>query len=204
MSRRSIILLGAGAAVIVAAVVLAIVLCAPAAPERTSAGTSPLGIAPTSHPTATSSPPTPDDETPPIAAIDPYYGDIVVAAPDEAAVGAFPAGLSVEVASVERTTVTGAGPGTTSGPAVALSLRLTNTSAQAVDVAATVTAYSGDNRVPLSPVDAGSKDTVFSSSLAAGAADTGTFWFLLDPSDPPLRVAISVGPRSGLVVLELR
>ena len=204
MSRRNIVLITAGAVLIVAALVLAIVLNASAAPERASAGPDPISMAPTPDPTSTSTPAPPSDETPAPTAIDPYYGDTVVAAPADSSAGEFPSGLSVEVASADRTTVTGAGPGSTSGAALVVTLRLTNTSAQPADVAATITAYSGDDRVPLSPVDGGSKDTGFSETLASGATETGTFWFLLDPADPPVRVAVSVGPDSGLVVLELR
>ena len=204
MSRRNIILITAGAVLLVAAIVLAIVLNAPAAPERASTGANPISIAPAPDPTSTSTPAPPSDGTPAPVALDPYYGDTVVAAPVDSSTGKFPSGLSVEVASADRTTVTGAGPGSTSGAALFVTLRLTNSSSQPIDVAATVTAYSGDDRVPLSPVDGGSKDTGFSDALASGATETGTFWFLLDPADPPLRVAVSVGPDSGLVVLELR
>jgi hypothetical protein len=209
LTRRGV-LLAAGALAVLAAIVIAVVVSTSAVTHDN--GRSGPDLTPTPSPTSPNSPSgsstsRPDDDgtdaqSP--GAVDPYYGDVVVATPTGSEPGRFENGLVVELVSVRRETVTGSGVGSTSGEAIVVELRLTNTGAASASVAGTVTAYAGDERTPLTPVDAGASDQPFESSLGATESDIGTFWFMLDPADAPLRFAISVDSESGLVVLEYR
>lgn len=113
----------------------------------------------------------------------------------------FGGGVGVVVASVRAVTVTGRGPGETSGPAVAFALRVTNGTSSSISLrAANVEAQYG-NATPASPSDA-SPAKGWPSALPAGRSVAGTFVFLM-PVDQrgTVQISVSYDPRQPVVVL---
>lgn len=153
------------------------------------------------EPSSSAPSPAPDGTNPPVSTtIDPAFGDVVIAATrDDSA--QFDSGLTLELLSVTETTATGQGIGGTSGEAVTVELRMTNTSTTARDIAPVVNAYLGEERVPLSP--AGEEDG-FAATMGPGESAIAHYTFATDDADGTLWVTVSIGAESGLVVFEYR
>jgi len=168
-------------------------------------GSSKPGSSPSSSPSPSSAPsPSSTVENPPAptTALDPYFGDVVVDAASDGSAALGPA-LRFELVSVESTTITGSGIGSTTGPGIIVTVRATNTSTAAVDIAAAVNAYAGDDRVPLSP-ETGEEG--LPSSIAASANADGSYVFAVGSidADEVIWITVGTGPDSGLVVFEHR
>jgi hypothetical protein len=108
-------------------------------------------------------------------------------------------GLTARLAGQRRVTVTGRGPGELSGPAVALTLELTNGSKASVPLGnVTVTAAGAGEEA--SPSDSAPARPV-SGSLAPGARTSGVYVFVLPQGrSVPLRVTVSATPTRPLAV----
>ena len=105
-------------------------------------------------------------------------------------------GVTVAVASVERFEGEGVGPGNVSGPALRVTVRLTNGTADAVSLdAVSVNAGVGDDVVPAPELNDVSR-APFSRSVAPGSTAEGTYTFSL-PSGATGPVVIDVGYRPG-------
>ena len=109
-------------------------------------------------------------------------------------------GVSVAVASVERFEGSGVGPGNVAGPALRVTLRLTNgtTDALGLDAVAVNAGYGPD--VTPAPVLEDVSRIPFSGSVAAGATVEGVYVFSVPASrlDP---VVLEVGYRPGAPLL---
>ncbi|MFJ2543455.1 hypothetical protein [Microbacterium sp. NPDC087589] len=154
----------------------------------------------TSSPGATASPgPTPttqptEFETPSPGSTDPVVkpdtGDEVPLDEPAPAVQ----GVVSEVTALEAITAGNDIPGEPSGPAIQVTVRLTNDSDEAVDTAgANVTlTYGGDDRLPAAGLT-GDGSSVWPASIAAGASAEAIFQFAV-PSSPEgdLRVTVDI------------
>ena len=163
-------------------------------PLPSAVGGAPSASASTSPSSSPSS-----DSPAPEATVDPYYGDVVVAA-STAEAASFPQGLTVELLAVTATTASSSGVGSTGGAAVDVSLRVTNTSSSAVALSPVVNAYAGDDRVPLTP----DHESPIGASIASAAQSTGSYTFAIDDTSTVIWITVSTGPDSGLVVFEYR
>jgi len=196
VNRRLALISATGGAVLL--VVLVAVAVANSTSGPTGAMPAPSGspsITAGAQPTPSASASGDGPATPP--AVDPAYGEPVVAATDDGS-AAFASGLSVELVSVTDTTITGSGIGSTSGPAIEVTIRVTNTSSSTLSLTPVVNAYSGDDRVPLTP----DESTALASSIAAGEYSDGRYTFALDDATATIWITVSTAPDSGLVVLQ--
>lgn len=198
MNRTRWIIGGAAAAVILASSVgVGMTLSR----TTTDAAPAPTQTAPAvgSTPTSFATPPPGVTSTPPAAppTIDPAYGDVVVeSAADGSATTS--TGLAVELVSVTETAIDGSGIGSTSGPAIEVSVRVTNSAGASVTLATTVNAYAGAQRTPLTP----DHETPVASALAAGEASVGSYTFAVDDAADSIWITVSTSADSGLVVFE--
>jgi hypothetical protein len=105
-------------------------------------------------------------------------------------------GVSATLTEVTAVEGTGVGPGNLAGPALRIGVRVTNGSADAVDLdAVVVSAASGADLVPAPPLD--DPATVpFGGSLAPGDSAEGVFVFTV-PTDARDLVTVSVAHRAG-------
>lgn len=101
-------------------------------------------------------------------------------------------GVVAEVTAIEAVTAGGDIPGEPSGPAVQVTLRLTNGSDQAIDTAgANVTmTYGGDDRLPASGIT-GEGTSIWPESIPAGGSADAVFQFAV-PSSPEGDVRVIV------------
>ena len=162
---------------------------------RATASATPTPEA-TDAPGSTADPADPGDPAGP-ATIDPYYGDAVVEASSDGSAD-LATGLKVELVSVTATSITGSGIGSTSGPAIEVTVRVTNGTGAAASLAPVVNAYSGDERTPLTP----DHDTPIASSIAASGESVGSYTFAVDDSSSTIWITVSTAPDSGLVLFE--
>ena len=112
---------------------------------------------------------------------------------------AFGDGLEVRIGSVQTTTVEGSGVGQTSGDAIVIELRASNTSAKAISLGSvTVNAFEGEARTPLEPTVA----KQFRGTLAASKSARASYGFRVPDDVGTIWVTVSTGADSGVVVLE--
>lgn len=105
-------------------------------------------------------------------------------------------GVSAAVVSVEKISGQGSGPGYVSGPALRISLRVTNGSSAAVDLgSAAVNVYQGADRTPAPPLNDPSR-RAFAGHLAPGASAEGVYVVSI-ASPPPSLITVEVGYRPG-------
>ncbi|PRY49339.1 hypothetical protein LY71_106116 [Geodermatophilus tzadiensis] len=109
-------------------------------------------------------------------------------------------GVRATVRSVEAIDGTGYGPGNIAGPALRVTVRLDNGTAEPVslDGVAVDLAYGADS-TPGSPLDDPSR-APFSGTLAAGSSAEGVYVFTV-PADQRDTVTVQVGYRPGAPVL---
>jgi hypothetical protein len=204
-SRRRPALVAAVVAVV--AVVVALVLLITggsddAQPDTAAAATSaaptsaapttaaPTGAAPTSAaPVAV----TPEPSGPTSDADEPPPSLSPVALDQPAAVGN---GITARIVSMEGIDAAAVGPGNVSGPALRVSVELTNGTTGAVSLdGVAVDLASGPELVPASPVDDASA-APFHGSVPAGGTAQGVYVFTISPADRT-DVTLSVGYEAG-------
>jgi hypothetical protein len=115
-----------------------------------------------------------------------------------------PSGLTANVVSVESYTATAKRAGEVSGPAVKVTLRLTNGTGGAFPLStASVNAYYGSDATPAAPVAGDPAAKPFSGSLAPGAAATAVYVFSV-PADQDGSVTLTLSDQAGarLVVFQ--
>ncbi|MCS3442536.1 hypothetical protein [Microbacterium phyllosphaerae] len=103
-------------------------------------------------------------------------------------------GVVTEVTDIEAITAGNDIPGEPSGPAIQVTVRLTNGSEKAIDTAgANVTlTYGGDDRLPAAGLT-GEGTSVWPSSVAAGASADAVFQFAVPSSpDGDVRVIVDI------------
>ncbi|MGY1783771.1 hypothetical protein [Geodermatophilus sp. SYSU D00698] len=200
------LLLGAGGAVLVALVALVLVLtggggddgtataatpgasttAAPAAPTTTAPGET---VAP---PPATPTPtgPTEDVDEPP-----PSSPEVPLDAP--AAVGN---GIVATIGAIEAIDGTAVGPGNIAGPALRVTVRIENGTAEAVSLDGVAVNLSyGPERTPASPLDDPSQ-VPFVGSVEPGSTGEGVYVFSV-PADVRDSVTVEVGYQAGAPLL---
>lgn len=204
MNRTTRIAVAAGGAVALMAVVLISANVAGASTGSApgagaTARPSPPSSSPSSSPIPSALPTEPGEKPQDPAAVDPYYGDVVVAnTTDDPA--EFASGLTVELVSVTDTSAAATGIGSTGGPAVEVTLLVTNTSGASITLSPAVNAYAGSDRVPLTP----DHETPIADTIASSAQSTGSYTFAVDDETSSIWITVSTGPDSGLVVFEYR
>lgn len=107
----------------------------------------------------------------------------------------FETGISVELASVKAASVTAETPGEVSGPAVVVSIRVTNDSTDSVNLDSAVVTLSADKGGYGVGTTAGSPKPL-SGNLKPGASADGKYVFMLDPAKGR-SVSISVNYGAG-------
>ena len=200
---RRRLLVGAGAAILVAVVALVWLLTsggddgdsggATAADASTAAPTSGAPVDETVAPlppTPTPTGPTEDVDQPPAA-----LPEVPLDAP--AAVGN---GIVATIASIEAIEGTGVGPGNIAGPALRVTVRIENGTADAVSLdGVAVNMYSGSERTPASPLGDPSQ-VPFTGMVAPGATGEGVYVFRVPPDVRDL-VTVEVGYQAGAPLL---
>jgi hypothetical protein len=202
-SARRWVALGVLAVLVAALVTVALTNGGPdgeasaAAPTSTAASSAaPASAAPTSIALAPAADTLqPSGET--TAADEPPASLSPVALDESAAVGD---GMTAEVVSLEAIDATGVGPGNISGPALRVTVALTNGTAAPVSLGGVdVELASGPDLAPAPSVNDASASP-FTGSVAAGNTATGVYVFSIavgDRSD----VTVSVGYQAGAPIL---
>lgn len=116
---------------------------------------------------------------------------------------AFESGVTARLDELEAVQGEAQGPGEVSGPAVRVTIELTNGTGAAIALDRTViNVYGGPEQTPGSPLSGPGVDE-FSGSLAAGGSATGVYVFALplDQRDP-LQVTVSYDPEDVTVLFE--
>lgn len=169
--------------------------CAPVTSAAPDASTSPSTTAPSdsSEPTTTAPAPKPSEpdeaegpETPaPLPTVDGKIDDGIELS----------TGMSVELASIKKTKVTAETPGEMSGPAVVVTVKITNTSSERQNVdSAVVSLTTDDGEIGIPTLGGGSEP--FAGNVAPGRSATARYVFMLDPAGDR-EVTISVNYAAG-------
>ncbi|SNR41369.1 hypothetical protein [Blastococcus mobilis] len=155
---------------------------------------------------ATVSPTATPSWTPPPAPVTPEAtGDVDQPPPDlpavalrkTASVGDGITGSVTRMSAIEGTAV---GPGNVSGPALRITVRIHNGTAEPVSLdGVTVALAYGDELTPASPLDDPSQ-APFSGTVAAGESADGVYVFSI-PSDARHSITLSVGYQAGAPVM---
>jgi hypothetical protein len=193
-----IVVVAAVAVVVVVAVVIALGLgstpavapgVTPSAPVGPSDSATP-GADPTAEPGAAA----PTD--------DPRFGEPVADSVARDGVGGFGDGVTAAISRVTAFTASGAGVGEVAGPAVRVTLSITNGSSAAVSLdSTTVNAYYGADATPAAPLSSDGSSAPFAGSLAPGESATGTYAFGTgDGAGDDIVVTVGRGAGSPLVV----
>ena len=157
--------------------------------------------APVPSPTPSSTPLAQPTAAPPVVEgeFDESLGEDVESTATGEEPAAFGDGLEVRIGSVQTTTVEGSGVGQTSGDAIVIELRASNTSAKAISLGSvTVNAFEGEARTPLEPTVA----KQFRGTLAASKSARASYGFRVPDDVGTIWVTVSTGADSGVVVLE--
>jgi hypothetical protein len=196
--RRRLLLAAVAAVVVVALVVLAVVLgndddtSDTAASGRTATSSSPTdpSVSPPSPPTPTPTGPTENvDEPPPSLPEVPLDG--------AAAVGN---GIVATLPKIEAIEGTAVGPGNIAGPALRVTVRVENGTAEAVSLDGVAVNMSyGPERTPASPLDDPSRRP-FGGMVAAGQSAEAIYVFSIPAGDRDA-VTVEVGYQAGAPLL---
>jgi hypothetical protein len=109
-------------------------------------------------------------------------------------------GVTARVVSLDAVDATGVGPGNVTGPALRVTVALTNGTADALPLGGVaVDLASGPELVPASPVNDPSA-APFSGTVAAGGTAQGVYVFSIAAADRA-DVTLSVGYEAGAPVL---
>lgn len=117
------------------------------------------------------------------------------------AAAAFGTGVSAQVTAVEPITAVATAPGDIAGPALAISLTLTNGSNDAVDTEYITVTANDATGAPASPVT-GDQAHPFSGRIPPGASQNATYAFRI-PADTATGALIVVSYRAGVPVATL-
>ena len=206
-SRRTLIIAVAVAAAVVV-VVIVIVAVLGARPAVAPAPT-PDASAPSASPSASATPtPSPsstaDAGAPPAAggSPEPLLGEPVAADVPRDATADFGDRVTAELTGSTLFTAEGSQVGEVSGPAVRVTIRITNGSGAPIQLdAVTVNAYYGAGSTPASPFESDASSTPFSGSLAPGASAEGSYSFSVPTGDQgSLVVSVGKAPGQPIVV----
>jgi hypothetical protein len=157
---------------------------APAPAEATGTGVPSVPVTP--EPTG----PTDDVDQPP-----PSLPEVPLDAP--AAVGN---GIVATLPSIEAVQGEASGPGNVNGPALRVTVRITNGTDQDVSLAGVATnLYHGADRTPASPLDDASQQPL-AGTVAAGETADGVYVFSV-PADDRAAVTVEVGYQAGAPLL---
>ncbi|WP_431245701.1 hypothetical protein [Leifsonia xyli] len=151
---------------------------------------------------ATDTPATPAPAKP--GQMDARFGGVVAQTAEVKQDVKTPSGLTASVVSVESYTATAKRAGEVSGPAVKVTLRLTNGTGGAFPLStATVNAYYGSAATPAAPVAGDPAAKPFTASLAPGASATAVYVFSV-PADEDGAVTVTLSDQAGakLVVFQ--
>ncbi|MEQ6896513.1 DUF4352 domain-containing protein [Microbacterium sp. KR10-403] len=107
-------------------------------------------------------------------------------------------GVAVAVAKVRDLTVKATTPGEIAGPAVAITLRVTNGGAKGINLSAAMISVTGSHGAYGQPTTSDPYDP-FSGSLAAGDSATGTYVFRL-PAEQRKSLSVTVEYVAGAPV----
>ncbi|GAB4082651.1 hypothetical protein GCU67_11800 [Modestobacter muralis] len=208
VSRR--LTLAAAATAVVAAVVAAVTLGGGGSPPSAAgADASPTGsTATTSAPAGESAAPTtaapvPSPQTPtptgPTSDADEGPPELPVVPLDAPApVGN---GVVATLPRIESIDASATGPGNIAGPALRVTVQVTNGTAEPLSLGGVVTnLYLGPDRTPASPVDDPSR-APFTGTVAPGASATGVYVFTV-PADARSAVTVEVGYEAGAPLLQ--
>lgn len=136
--------------------------------------------------------------------VDARFGGVVAQTAEVKQDVTTPSGLTANVVSVESYTATAKRAGEVSGPAVKVTLRLTNGTGSAFPLStAGVNAYYGSEATPAAPVAGDPAAKPFSGSLTPGAAATAVYVFSV-PADEEGSVTLTLSDQAGarLVVFQ--
>jgi len=187
-ARRRRALLGAAVAAVVVGLLVTVLLVRGAADRSsaTAAGSaSPVSLAP--------APPTPVAAGPTSEANEAPASLPAVSLDEAAHVGN---GVSAEVTKLDAIDGTGTGPGNISGPALRVTVRITNASADAVSLdGVAVDLTHGADALPASPLNDPSA-APFTGTLAAGDSAEGVYVFTVPKDDREL-ITVTVGYQAG-------
>jgi hypothetical protein len=194
-------LLAAGAAVLVALVALVAVLVTRGGDDDGGTGAGDTGAAQTSgapvDETIAPLPPTPTPTGPTedVNQLPPAQPEVPLDAP--AAVGN---GIVATIGSIEAIEGTAVGPGNIAGPALRVTVRIENGTAEDVSLdGVAVNMYSGAERTPASPLGDPSQ-APFTGMLAPGATGEGVYVFRV-PVEARDLVTVEVGYQAGAPLL---
>lgn len=202
-TRNSVIVMIASAVVVIVIVIaVAIGLSLGSGPAVEPGITSSAG---TPSPSGSSSgTPTGDATVAPggEATNDPQFGEPVADSVPHDGVAQFGDQVTAALGGIVPFTATGAGIGEVSGPAVRVTVTITNGSSAAISLdAVTVNAYSGADATPAAPLSSDGSSAPFTGSLAPGATASGVYAFsIADGTSDSVVVTVSRGAGSPLVV----
>ena len=108
--------------------------------------------------------------------------------------------VSAQIASIEQVTAKGMGPGELSGPALKVSLILTNSGATSLDLSTTVVTVDTLDGAPASAIESDVDAAPFHGVLAAGKTLTGSYLFLAPAQGEPIRVSFSTSTEQPVVL----
>ena len=172
-------------------------------PSSTPSGSASPSTAPTEEPTdGPSGAPT---STPaPAPTVDPDFGQPVADRASSGKPASFGDEITATRVSSKQTEATGSGVGEVSGPAVAVTIKVTNRSSKSLNLATVVVnAYYGKKSTPASPVESAKGQEPFTGILRAGKSATATYVFSVPKgSSDDLLVTLSKGTDASVVVLE--
>lgn len=193
-ARRRLVLGGALVALVVAVLVVVLVVREPGSGGSVgepTASAAPTSLAP--PPELAPAPVTPEP-TGPTSVVDELPPSLEpVALDQEAAVGN---GITAEVESLEAIEGSGQGPGNIAGPALRVTVRIVNGTAEPVSLdGVAVDLAHGTELVPASPLDDPSV-APFSGSLQPDESALGVYVFSVPAGDRDL-VSLSVGYQAG-------
>lgn len=182
------------------AVVVTFILVSRSGDEKRPAAAASTSSAPGSA-AATTPPPGSSSSTPvpPPAAGEPVSGDelppsMAPVALDQPAIGE--SGVSARLSAIEAIQGTGTGPGNVNGPALRITVSVTNGSSQALSLdSLQVTMTYGAEQTPASPLNDPSQAT-FGGVLQSGKAAEGRYVFSV-PEDARDVVTVTVGYTAG-------
>ena len=193
--RRRLILAAVAAVVIALVVVLILVFTGDDDPDESGAAASTTSVAtdtsvPAPLPTPTPTGPTEVvDQPPPALPEVPLDG--------QAAVGN---GIVATLPTIEAIQGSATGPGNIAGPALRITVRIQNGTADAVSLeGVAVNMYYGADKTPASPLDDPSRRP-FGGMLAAGDSADGIYVFSV-PADARDTVTVEVGYQAGAPLL---
>ncbi|MCZ2830217.1 hypothetical protein O2W14_15375 [Modestobacter sp. VKM Ac-2986] len=202
--------LAAAATALVAAVVAAVTLGGGgSAPSAAGADATPTGTAATSSapaagsaaPTSEAPPPSPQTPTPTGPTSDADEGPPELPAVPLDAPATVGNGVVAALPRIESIDASANGPGNIAGPALRVTVQVTNGTAEPVSLGGVATnLYLGPDRTPASPVEDPSQ-APFTGTVAPGASATGVYVFSV-PVDARSAVTVEVGYEAGAPLLQ--